>query len=240
VAEQSLDSKFLKIVGPVIASAVAAAIGWLTGGTGYFAAALTTLFAVLGGICGLAFSLMYQRYLGVLASGGAEEESPERAAYDALRESLSGENIAVRSYIRRLRAFLDWIERFFGDVGMADRTLFPHAFGLKTPAPLWTAPAFERCLLLALIYPILTILLVWAISGHVGPAESALGLEADTSGWRRAVAAASMSLSSYGFWQCMRAKGWRKNLVWFAFFFAFGVAVALAPDGRDGHWRPGF
>ena len=23
---------------------------------------------------------------------------------------------------------------------MADRTLFPHAFGLKTPAPLWTAP----------------------------------------------------------------------------------------------------
>jgi hypothetical protein len=35
---------------------------------------------------------------------------------------------------------------------MADRTLFPHAFGLKKAAPLWTAPAFDRCLLLALIY----------------------------------------------------------------------------------------
>jgi hypothetical protein len=79
---------------------------------------------------------MYRRYLGVLASGGARKGSPARAAYDALRESLSGENVVVRNYIKRLRAFLDWIERFFGDVGMADRTLFPHAFGLKTPAAL--------------------------------------------------------------------------------------------------------
>ena len=93
MAEQSLDSKFLKIVGPAIFGAVGAALGWLTGGTGYFAAALTTLFAVLGGICALAFSLMYRRYLGVLASGGAPKARPARAAYDRLREGLSGENI---------------------------------------------------------------------------------------------------------------------------------------------------
>src|ERR1700730_3030752 len=56
------------------------------------------------------------------------------------RASLTGGNLAVRLYEKWLTKFLDWIERFFGDVGMADRPLFPHAFGLKTPAPLWTAP----------------------------------------------------------------------------------------------------
>jgi hypothetical protein len=43
-----------------------------------------------------------------------------------------------------LTKFLDAIDRFFGDAGMADRTLFPRVFRLKTPAPLWTAPAFDR------------------------------------------------------------------------------------------------
>jgi hypothetical protein len=42
-----------------------------------------------------------------------------------------------------------------------------------------------RCLLLALIYPIVTIFLIWAVSGHVGPAEAALGSTSDLPGWRR-------------------------------------------------------
>jgi hypothetical protein len=171
---------------------------------------------------------MYRRYLGVLASGGAPKGSPARAAYDRLCEGLSGENVATRIYSKGLRAFLDWIERFFGDVGMADRTLFPHAFGLKTPAPLWTAPAFDCCLLLALIYPIATIVLIWAISGHVGPAEAALGLKAGTPGWRRAVVAALIPLSLYGYWQFMRAQGWREKLAWLAVDLALGGAVAVA------------
>jgi hypothetical protein len=32
--------------------------------------------------------------------------------------------------------------------------LLPRAFGLHMPAALWTAPAFDRCMLLASIYPI--------------------------------------------------------------------------------------
>jgi hypothetical protein len=119
---------------------------------------------------------MYKYYLGVLAQGAQPEGSLERQDYDKLRASLAGDTLAARLYGKWLTAFLDWIERFFGDVGMADRTLFPQAFGLKKPASLWTAPAFDRCLLLALIYPIATIFVIWAISGHVGPAEAALGL----------------------------------------------------------------
>jgi hypothetical protein len=91
----------------------------------------------------------------------------------------------ARLYAEQLTRFLDWVDRFFGDAGMADRTLFPRAFGLRTPAPLWTAPALERCMLLALIYPIATIFIVWAVSGHVGPAESALHLSPRLITWQR-------------------------------------------------------
>ena len=146
-----------------------ALLTWLTGGS-----ALAALASVLLTVCALILGLMYRRYLRIL---GADRRRPaERQTYDALRESLAEGNLAARLYARQLRRFLDGVERFFGDAGMADRTLFPHAFWLKTPAPLWTAPAFELCLLLALIYPTATIFIIWAISGHVGPAELALHL----------------------------------------------------------------
>jgi len=228
MADQSPDSKFLGIVGPTIGSALGAVLGWLTGESSHVAGAVTTGLAVVGGICALAFSLMYRRCLGVLASGGTRKGSPARAAYDALRESLFGENVAARIYSRHLRAFLDWIERSFGDVGMADHTLFRHFLGLKTTAPLWTAPAFARCLLLALIYPIATIFLIWAISGHVGPAEAALGLAPRISGWRRAAAVVLILLSSLGYWRFARADGWVKNVAWLAVALSGVAAVATA------------
>jgi|HubBroStandDraft_6_1064221.scaffolds.fasta_scaffold885486_1 hypothetical protein len=128
------------------------------------------------GLCVAAAPFIYKYYLGVLAQGAKEEGSIERQDYDKLRASLAGGNLAARLYAKWLSAFLDRVERFFGDAGMADRTLFPRAFGLRTPAPLWTAPALNRCVLLAFIYPIATIFFIWAISGHVGPAEAALGL----------------------------------------------------------------
>jgi hypothetical protein len=147
---------------------------------------LRTLVIVTYGLCGAIAPFIYKYYLGVLAQGSKPEGSIERRDYDRLRASLKEGNLAARLYARWLTKFLDWIERFFGDAGMADRTLFPHAFGLKTPAPQWTAPAFDRCLLLALNYPIATIFLIWAISGHVGPAEAALGLQPDLPGGREA------------------------------------------------------
>ena len=65
------DGKFLKIVGPAIVSAVGASIGRLTGGSGNWAIALTTILTVVSRLCALALSLMSRRYIGDLASGGA-------------------------------------------------------------------------------------------------------------------------------------------------------------------------
>jgi hypothetical protein len=154
MAEPSPDKFLIGAIG----SLVGAAIGLLPGGlAGAIGQPLTVLLAAVGGISGLIFSLMYKRYIGVLsasehpnnlrarAKGQAERNAyAERRAYDSLRESLRGGNIAARLYSHWLTEFPDAVDRFFGDAGMADRTLFSRIFGLRTPAPLWTAPAFER------------------------------------------------------------------------------------------------
>jgi hypothetical protein len=165
---------------------------------------------------------VYRRYFLLL---GADRRRPtERRAYDALRASLAEGNLAVRLYSERLTRFLDWIDHFFGDAGKADQTLFPHAFGLRTPAPLWTAPAFDRCLLLALIYPIATIFVIWAASGHVGPAEAALRLKPDLPGWQRGIAAAG--LGCWLFLWGLRRREWKARL-WRVIAAAVGSAVAV-------------
>jgi hypothetical protein len=168
---------------------------------------------VIVGICVLAIPFVYVFYLGLLAQGANPEGSIERQDYDRLRASLAGGNLAARLYSKWLTKFLDWIERFFGDPGMEDRTLFPHAFGLRKPAPLWTAPAFDRCMFLALIYPISTIFLIWTISGHVGPAEAALGLKPNLLGWRRSLIATTAALEGFVTWTLFWGKG-PKSITW--------------------------
>jgi hypothetical protein len=226
MAEPSPDKIVTGAIGPLITTVIGAAVGWLPGGlTGAIGSALTVLLTALGGISGLAFSLMYKRYIGVLGAGADAKGSPERKSYDALRRSLRGGNIATRLYADWLTKFLDAVDRFFGDAGMADRTLFPRAFGLKTPAPLWTAPAFDRCLLLSLIYPFATILIIWAASGHVGPAETALRLNADLAGWQRGLAVGLIGLSTVSLWQARRRY---KSTGWLAVPVAGAVGVAVA------------
>jgi hypothetical protein len=228
-ARPGLGSRMAEKVLGALISAVFAGFAGLAGFFGVIGPTLAAALSLIGAICGPTAFLIYRRYLGVLGAGARPKGSPARQAYDALRESLSEGNMAARLYAIRLTAFLDWIDRFFGDAGMADRTLFPRAFGLKTPAPLWTAPAFDRCLLLALIYPIATIFLIWAVSGHVGPAEAALYLRSNLSAWRRALAAATVAFPVFAFWRAMRTRG-QESFTW----GAVAVAVAVFGVGADG------
>jgi hypothetical protein len=187
--------------------------------------ALDALGKVSLAICALIFGLVYRRYVGIL--GANRRVAAERQAYDALRDSLAEGNIAARLYARRLTGFLDWIDRFFGDAGMPDRTLFPHAFWLRTPVPLWTAPAFDRCLLLALIYPIVTIVVIWAISAHVGPAEAALQLAPNMPGWRRGLLVVLLAVTIAAAMRGFRTTGW-KQLLWVFVVLVIGGAGAGA------------
>jgi hypothetical protein len=196
-------------------------LGWFSGGS-----ALAALASIVLAVCAVVFGLLYRRYLGIL--GADRSKAAERQAYDALRHSLAHGNIVARLYAERLTRFLDWIDRFFGDAGIADRTLFPHAFWLKTPAPLWTAPAFELCLLFALIYPTATIFIIWAISGHVGPAELALHLDTSLPAWQRWSAAALALLSVSAVWAATRRRGWRRLIRIVASIAAFVAAMAIS------------
>src|SRR5216684_1032956 len=241
---RSRDGVLLKIVGPLFGTALGSLLGWLPSWLGgAIGSPSTILLGVIGGMSGLTFSLMFRRYVGVLGSGGGRKGYPARDRYDRLRESLSGGNLASRLCSDWLARFLDEVDRFFGDASMADRTLFAHAFGLETPVPLWTASAFDRCLSLALIYPIAAIFVIWLVSGHVGPAEIPLGLQAYTAAWQRELAAGLIGFSvplfhrslMFILWQVAIAvslvAGVVAGVVAVAFAVAFSRAIAVAFAG---------
>jgi len=216
-----------QILGPVVLGVLGAFGAWLAVGSAALGPVQTLLIVTVGLAVG-AVPIVYNYYLGVLAQGTAPRGSLERRDYERLRASLEGENLAARLYARWLTVFLDWIDRFFGDTGMADRTLFPHAFGLRTQAPLWTAPAFDRCLFLALIYPVVTIFLIWTISGQVGPAEAALGLQADLPGWARAFTVVAVVVEGIALWRFTRKRSRVRLAVACIAAVVFAIAFALA------------
>jgi len=79
MAEPSPDKIVIGTIGPLITTVIGAAIGWVPGGlSGAIGSALTVLLAAVGGVSGLAFSLMYKRYIGVLGAGAEAKGSPER------------------------------------------------------------------------------------------------------------------------------------------------------------------
>jgi hypothetical protein len=175
-------------------TALWAFLSWLaTPPTGAAFTPLSVLMIVVMAIFGAWLFVVLQRNFLVLAAGGDAPGTRGREAYDALRARLAYGGLAAELYSDWLETALNKVDRFFGDADYPDRTLFPHAFGLRKPAPLWTALAYDRCLLLALIYPVATIFLTWTIANHIGVAETALHLPDQPDGWLRALAGLSVA-----------------------------------------------
>jgi hypothetical protein len=95
--------------------------------------------------------------------------------------------------------------------------------------PRWTAPAYDRCLLFALLYPVSAIFVLWAATGRVGPVETALGLPFAVPLWHRAATVAALAATALTFWRGSRSSG-NRAIAWFvlAFLFAVGAAVGFA------------
>ena len=141
--------------------------------------------------------------------------SRNRQAYADLREDLQKGGRPAIFYSRWLHAFLDAVDRFFGDAG-------------RTSVPLWTAVSLNRCLLLALIYPIVTIFVIWAISGHVGPAERALHPDPRMTILHRSFPTAVIGLCIFTILGAVRAKAWRRFYYAAGSITAFVFAIVLA------------
>ncbi len=170
----------------------------------------------------------------MLGGAVAPPDSIERQRFETLRSNLAGGGLAARVYRDWLTEFLRRVDRFFGDKGADDglsddeiaaRTLFPRFLGLVTPAPLWTAPSFDRCLLLALAYPLGALVLGWVASGHVGLAENAVGLKEGVAFWQRALIGFAVAFEITVYRQAMIRSGW-KSLAWLVVAVAvFGVGA---------------
>jgi hypothetical protein len=201
-----------------------------------------TLVWTVVSVAAVVLGLVFWRYVGVLGSGAAEGGSQERRAYDDLRAVLSKGGSPARIYGRLLTAFLNGLDRFLGDHDKANLGIFRHAFGLRGSYPLWTGAALDRCLLLAIAYPIVSVVAIWAISGHAGPAEQSLGLPANVPEWQRGVLAGSLTVTVISLWRSvatLSSRGRpadllsRQALPWsMLFVLAIAVAVVFAIDAR--------
>lgn len=162
-----------------IAKAIGDPVGTLVGLLAGFApeAPVRTGHLLIEILCAALTPFIYKYYFGVLGQGAAAEGSIERPDYEKLRASLEGDNLAARLYVRWLKIGLDKVDRFFGDAGQVDRTLFPHGFGLKTPAPPWT---------------VAQALLAWGLIFHVMP-----WIELDLLDMARAVTAFDLPTPAY-------------------------------------------
>src|SRR5258708_36757051 len=111
MAETSPDKIVISAIGPLITTVIGAAIGWLPGRfAGAIGSPLTVLLAAVGGISGLAFSLMYKRYIGVLGAGGGRE-----GLFRARRlRGTSGEPVRGQSGVASLRRLVDQVPRCRG------------------------------------------------------------------------------------------------------------------------------
>ena len=191
---------------------------------------ITNFINVVGGSSVLALIAVYRHYDRVLASSAHRNGTAKREGYADLRRRLSAGGTPAMIYARRLEGFLNRVDRFFKDAGKANRTLFPHAFGLKRAAPLWTSPSYIQCLLIAMVYPLVTIFLIWAISGHAGPAERALHLGIDVVWWKRACAGGAFACAVlFGFrFTTLRS---RRRLIEGAVLVTLVIVLGLAAAG---------
>jgi hypothetical protein len=167
-------------------------------------------------------------YWFVLSDSGAARGSPERKEYEHLRESLLAGGSFDRAYTGLLGRALFHVDRFFD--GRNRGVPWAVARLLKQPGegPTWTSASYDRCLLLALIYPFATMLAIWLAFGHLGIAEKALRLREAASAAVRAGGAAAITVAGFVFWRTARATNWKLRLFWNAVAVAVVVAVPVA------------
>jgi len=96
----------------------------------------------------------------------------------------------------------------FGDAGMADRTLFSARLRAEDAGNRYGPQLRSTAVSCSpLIYPIVTIFIIWAVSGHVGPAEDALGLKSEIAGWRRGLAVGLIGAATVSLWRARADDG---------------------------------
>lgn len=107
-----------------------------------------------------------------------------REEYSVWRGRLDHGGTLGFEYERLVRRFLGWIGKVYG-----------HAEpGRERLSGFWSKETLDRCLMLALIYPAISVLLVWHMTGEVGAFERALEFREDIEPALRGASAIAMAL----------------------------------------------
>jgi hypothetical protein len=182
----------------------------------------TYVFEIVVGCGVLLFTAVAGHYYFVVLPGGRDSPgTSSRERYEMLRRDLANGGTASRIYSEKLTQALDAVDGFFRDAG----THGQRAFMLQTPAALWTAPAFHRCLLLALAFPVTIDFLMLAAFGAVGPLEAALGVRTGLTFAERLLGLVSFTVAIFAYWKCYAENGWR-SIVWLVAALLAGTAMA--------------
>lgn len=112
------------------------------------------------GLTATVFGIVWTVYFNVLSETDTEN-------YRQLKSRLVEGEGAIYAYRHRLLLLLNWVDRFFEQSNN------------KTPYKMneWSAKAFERCLMLCVMYPLIAVLIGWTLFGNAGAFGQALGFE---------------------------------------------------------------
>jgi hypothetical protein len=142
---------------------------------------------------------------GGIAHHFAAAELKSAIGRKRLRSALQGGGHWRRLYIQLLTRALDRLDQSLGDVGKAAFSL-SSPFGNREVNPYWTGWSFDRCALLAAIYPLLSLFIVWVWTGEAGPIAELLGMKSAAAWWSRLISAAVLMAFVCFVWRCIHKK----------------------------------
>ena len=185
----------------------------------------------LGAILFIVVWSFYALYLHVytILKGGLHTTDPwikqkYRKLQISLRRGTKGGRI-LRYY---LYVTMRELAKFFGDKSNLSRGWL--ASFIRVPVPLWTAGAFDRCLLLSLIYPLTAVILFWSISGDVGPTQRVLRLPSNLKPWQHFLQIFAFGVELYAVAKLVTTKSW-VSAAWSVSGGAAAMTLAIAAAG---------
>lgn len=188
------------------------------------------LLAVAAGVIGAIGFLRFQRYSEILSYGSAPPETHRFRVYNRFRATLSEGGLFKWIFFYGIQNFLLALQRFFLDADKKSSAFTRRTFGLKEPSPLWTAPAFDRCLLLAVIYPLTSIILFWSVIPEVNQAQKVLHLPQELEPWQRGLIFGILVGEIIAVWNIIRRGSWY-SAIWAVSGGSLAMAAAVATTG---------
>jgi hypothetical protein len=185
------------------------------------------LLAVSAGLIVAIGFLLFQRYSEILSYGFDKPGSYRFRLYNRFRAILSEGGLFRWNFFHGMKSFLQTLERFFLDGNKTSSALSRRTFGLEEPFPLWTAPAFDRCLLIAAIYPLTSMIFFWSVTGQVDQAQRVLKLPGKLEPWQQGFIFGILVGEIIAIWNVIRRGSWY-SATWAVSGGALAMAAVVA------------